>query len=152
MDNKQLDKKYHGGRDNILGNDYEANFVVQKIVEMLMAPETEEEFITSVKRGKRGTNVDDVCIKTNKNKGFFYQCRKYARYTKGLYKPFLDEYASGKSLELALVTQNKKGHVAEVISLAKSHNFSSFKSQLDDDSQRKEQKKEPIEFKLAAFV
>ena len=141
MKKTNLDKKYHGGRDNILGNDYETNFFVQKVVEAHISDDSSKEFINKLKRGKRDTDVDDVCVETNLGNKSYYQCRRYARYNKELYEPFLNEFLANNNIRLALITQDKYRPLAELVLLANNNNLKEFQRVLFKDTQLNKEKK-----------
>lgn len=136
---KNLDNQFHGGRDNALGNTYEVNFFVQKIVEMVVANQKGDDGYLKIKRGKRNAHVDDIYAQTKQGKKFYHQCKRFLPDDrKELYADFINEYLSDNLCELWLVTQGSAKELRELTLLAKREQYAEFVKQLDGDRYKKE--------------
>ena len=140
---KNLSNQFHGGRDNNLGNIYETNFFVQKIVEMIVSNQIDGDSLIKIKRGKRDAHVDDVYVQTKNGRKYYYQCKRFLPHNMNeLYSDFLNEYISQIKCELWLVTQGQGAakELRELTLLAQRESHIEFINQLNKDKRYKQEK------------
>lgn len=143
---KDLANQFHGGRDNALGNSYEINFFVQKVVEMIVANQTNSDNgYIKIKRGKKNAHVDDIYTLTKQENKSFFQCKRFLnnKDKNELYTDFVSEYLADNSSELWLITQGSgpAQELRELTLLAKREEFPEFNNQLNTESRYKKAKK-----------
>ncbi len=134
MKRKNLDKQHQGGIEEIIGNRYETNFFVKKMSEMLIGYGIQERII-EVKRQKSKANIDDVYYKTDKNREYFCQCKKYSSFRRQLFEDFLGQFDKNGQYRLRLVTQTKPRVLDKLLQDAKKYDCVEFLDRLNRNTQ-----------------